>query len=132
MKMMALDHGRARTGVAVSDPEGVIARPLPAIANVGSPDGQAALDALIAAEAPERIIVGDPILMSGESGAQSRAARSFAGRLRSRVAPPVELYDERLTTAEARRRRAESGSASDLDSLAACILLEAAMAAGRS
>ena len=132
MKVMALDHGSARTGVAVSDPAGVIVRPLPAIGRVGTPDGQHELDALIASEEPGRIVVGDPILMSGESGAQSRAARSFAGRLRSRVGVPVELYDERLTTAEARRRRAESGSASDLDSLAACVLLEAALAAGRA
>ena len=131
MKVLALDHGRARTGVAVSDPEGVLARPLPAIARIGTPAGWEALDAVIAAEAPARIVVGDPVLMSGEAGAQARAARAFAGRLRARVDVPVELHDERLTTVEARRRRSEGGGASDLDSVAACVLLEAVLAVSR-
>lgn len=128
MKILALDHGAARTGVAVSDPTGSLVRPLPSIDRISTPAGWDALDAVIASEDPGRIIVGDPILMSGEVGSQARAARSFAGRLRSRIDLPVDLHDERLTTAEAARRRAESGSQSDLDSLAACVLLEAVLA----
>ena len=129
MKVLALDHGSARTGVAVSDPTGTIARPLPAIARVDSPVGRRELDAVIAREEPERIVVGEPRSMSGEVGAQARAAAGFAGRLRARTSVPVDLWDERLTTVEAGRRGREGGSRADLDSLAACVLLEAYLAA---
>jgi putative Holliday junction resolvase len=130
VKVLALDHGAARTGVAVSDPTGTLARPLPAIARVDSPAGRRALDAVIAAEAPERIVVGEPRTLAGARGAQARSAAGFAARLRGRVDVPVELWDERLTTVEARRRAREGGSEADLDSLAACVLLEAYLATG--
>ncbi len=129
MKVLALDHGSARTGVAVSDLTGTIARPLPAIARVDTPAGTRALDAVIAAEAPDLIVVGEPRTMSGERGPQARAAAGFAGRLRGRSGLPVEMWDERLTTVEAGRRRREGGSRADLDSLAACVVLEAYLAA---
>jgi putative Holliday junction resolvase len=128
VKVLALDHGSARTGVAVSDPTGTLARPLPAIARVDSPAGLRLLDAVIAEEGPERIVVGEPRTPSGERGAQARSAAGFAARLRARVGVPVDLWDERLTTVEARRRAAEGGSRADLDSLAACVLLEAYLA----
>jgi putative Holliday junction resolvase len=131
VKVLALDHGPARTGVAVSDPTGTIARPLPAILRVDSPEGTAQLDRLIAEEAPERILVGDPRALSGARGAQARSAGGFAARLRARVSAPVELVDERLTTVEAGRRRAESGARADLDSLAACVILEGYLASRR-
>jgi putative holliday junction resolvase len=131
VKVLALDHGAARTGVAVSDPTGTLARPLPAIARVDSPGGSRRLDAVIAAEAPERIVVGEPRTLAGERGPQARSAAGFAARLRARVDVPVELWDERLTTAEARRRGREGGSGADLDSLAACVLLEAYLATAR-
>jgi putative Holliday junction resolvase len=130
VKVLALDHGRARTGVAVSDPTGTLARPLPAIARVGTPAGVRALDAVIAAESPERI-VGDPRHLNGARGGQAKEAESFAARLRRRSGLPVELVDERLTTVEAGRRRREGGSQADLDSLAACVLLEAYLAGAR-
>ncbi|HEX2503619.1 MAG TPA: Holliday junction resolvase RuvX, partial [Miltoncostaeaceae bacterium] len=66
--------------------------------------------------------------LAGERGSQARSAGGFAARLRTRVDVPVELWDERLTTAEARRRAREAGSPADLDSLAACVLLEAYLA----
>lgn len=129
MKVLALDHGSARTGVAVSDPTGTIVRPLPAIARIDSAAGVRALDAVIAGEAPAVIVVGEPRSLSGERGSQARAAGGFAGRLRARVDVPVEMWDERLTTVEAERRAREGGSRADLDSLAACVLLEAYLAA---
>jgi putative Holliday junction resolvase len=131
VKVLALDHGPARTGVAVSDPTGTVARPLPAIPRVDSPEGREALDRVIAAEAPERILVGDPRVLSGARGRQARSAGGFAERLRARVTAPVELVDERLTTVEAARRRAETGARGDLDSLAACVLLEGYLASRR-
>jgi putative Holliday junction resolvase len=131
VKVLALDHGPARTGVAVSDPTGTVARPLPAIPRVDSPEGREALDRVIAAEAPERILVGDPRVLSGARGRQARSAGGFAERLRARVTAPVELVDERLTTVEAARRRTETGARGDLDSLAACVLLEGYLASRR-
>jgi putative Holliday junction resolvase len=128
VKVLALDHGSARTGVAVSDPTGTIARPLPAIARVDSTRGRAALDEVIGREEPELIIVGEPRSLSGERGAQARAAGGFAGRLRQRHAVPVVMWDERLTTVEAARRGREGGAQADLDSMAACVLLESYLA----
>ena len=130
MKLLALDHGRARTGVAVTDPTGTLVRPLPAIARVDTPTGMRALAAIVDRERPERIIVGDPLLLSGERGAQARAAAGFAERVRGRFGIPVELVDERLSTREASRRLAEAGNrrdGPDLDSAAACVLLESVL-----
>jgi putative Holliday junction resolvase len=128
VKVLALDHGPARTGVAVSDPTGTIARPLPVIRRVDSPEGRRALDDLIARERPERIVVGEPRTLAGGRGSQARMAATFARRLRGRVDVPVELWDERLTTVEAERRGREAGARADADSLAACVLLEAYLA----
>ena len=101
MKALALDLGRARTGVAVTDPSGTIVRPLPVIHEIDRPEGAAALDAVLAEQAPEVIVIGKPLLMSGVAGEQAHHASSFAGRLRARVDARVELADERLSTAEA-------------------------------
>ena len=125
MKVLALDHGRARTGVAVSDPTGALARPLPAIRRVESPAGRDELRAVVAREAPAMIVVGDPRHLSGARGEQARSAEAFARRLQRDLGLPVEMVDERLTSVEAGRRARESGSTADLDSLAACVLLEA-------
>jgi putative pre-16S rRNA nuclease len=131
VKVLALDHGSGRTGVAVSDPTGTLARPLPAIRRVDSPAGAAALAEVVAREAPERIVVGDPRHLSGARGSQARAAAAFADRVRGRFGLPVDLLDERLTTVEAGRRAREGGSRGDLDSIAACVLLESYLAGAR-
>jgi len=129
VKVMAIDHGPVRSGVAVSDPTGTLARPLRVIERIDAPGGQRLLMRMIAEETPERIVVGDPRLLSGRAGAQASVAAAFAERLREDVAVPVELVDERLTTAEATRRRAEAGGprrgGPGIDSLAACVMLEA-------
>ncbi len=114
--------------MAVSDPTGTIVRPLPVIQRIASPAGAARLNAVIAAEAPDLIVVGEPRLLSGEQGTQARTARRFAQNLQKHVKVPVEMFDERLTTVEAGRRRSEGGSRAEIDSLAACVLLEAFLA----
>lgn len=114
--------------MAVSDPTGTIARPLAPILRVESREGRAELDRVIADAAPDLIVVGEPRQLSGEVGEQARAAASFAERVRRRTGIPVELADERLTTVEAGRRAAVSGSPTSVDSLAACVLLEAFLA----
>lgn len=116
--------------MAVSDPTGTIARPLPPILRIDSRDGQAALDHLIAEHAPAKIVVGEPKQLSGAVGEQARVVHAFVERLRARVDVPVELVDERLSSVEAARRAKESGSATGVDSLAACILLESVLVRG--
>lgn len=79
---------------------------------------------MIAETQPQLILVGEPRHLSGAAGQQAQSAAAFAERLRARHAIPVELVDERLTTVEATRRAHESGSRTNIDSLAACVLLE--------
>lgn len=120
MKLVALDHGPARTGVAVSDPTGTIARPLGVVERVGSAAGFAALLAILAAEGPERIVVGLPRSLGGGEHGQARSARAFAARLSAAVEVPVELFDERYTTKLADQR----GGVAGRDARAAATLLE--------
>jgi putative Holliday junction resolvase len=96
--VLALDFGSARTGVAVSDPTGTIARPLCVVARAASADGLAELERLVDAEGAEQVVVGHPLTLRGDRGAQARATERFAAALRSRLAVPVVLFDERFTT----------------------------------
>ena len=117
-KVLALDFGAARTGVAVSDPTGTLARPLGVVeraADTGLDD----LLELIRTEAPERVVVGLPLTLRGAVGEQARVTEEFVAALRGRVEVPVETYDERFTTALA----GQSGGHSDEDARAAAHLL---------
>jgi putative holliday junction resolvase len=98
VKLLALDYGSARTGVAVSDPTGTIARPLEVVASVGTPKGMARLLEVIGAEQPEAIVVGLPLTLRGEHGAQADETAVFVETLRGIVSVPVETYDERFTS----------------------------------
>jgi putative Holliday junction resolvase len=98
VKVVALDFGRARTGVAVSDPTGTVARPVGVVERAATEDGLARLAALIAAEGAERIVVGLPLTLRGERGEQARETESFADALRAVVDVPVVTFDERFTT----------------------------------
>jgi putative Holliday junction resolvase len=98
VKVLALDYGSARTGVAVSDPTGTLARPLATIDRVGEPAGFDRLLAVISDEAPERIVVGLPLTLRGEHGAQARATDRFVDALREATDVPIESYDERFTS----------------------------------
>jgi putative Holliday junction resolvase len=102
VKVLALDYGPARTGVAVSDETGTVARPLEIVERVGSPGGRAELLAIVAREAPDLIVVGLPRTPSGARGAQAQATLAFVGRLRREIEIPIELEDERFTTSIAR------------------------------
>ena len=124
MRVLALDHGEARCGVAVSDPTGAIATPLPV---VGRPDTKAGLRAiaeLVEEHGVDRVIVGLPLTLAGEEGQQALRARVFAEALQQRVSVAVELHDERLTTRLAERSGGEAGA----DSRAAAHLLESWLA----
>lgn len=98
VKVLALDYGRARTGVAVSDPTGTLARPLAVIERVDSAPGRARLGELIRAEAPERIVVGLPLTLRGERGRQVGETERFIETLRTLTRLPIESFDERFTS----------------------------------
>jgi putative Holliday junction resolvase len=98
VKVLALDFGAARTGVAVSDPTGTLARPLGVIERAATDLGMEQLLALITEERPERIVVGMPITLRGEHGEQARETATFIELLRERLAIPVETFDERFTS----------------------------------
>ena len=98
MKVLALDYGSARTGVAVSDPTGTLARPVGVVQGVRTEAGLARLVELIRAEAPERVVVGLPLTLKGERGAQALETESFVDELRRALDVPVERFDERFTT----------------------------------
>ena len=129
MRALALDHGSARCGCALSDPSGTLATPVGAVERPDTRRGLTALADLVEERGVERVVVGLPLTLAGDEGRQAAAARAFAERLAERVAPvPVELYDERLTTRQAQR----TGGRGPEDSRAAAHLLEAWLEAGGS
>jgi len=120
-RVMALDYGAARCGVALSDPSGTLATPLPVVERAGTRKGLARLAEVISSSGAERVVVGLPLTLAGDEGPQAAETREFAQRLGRRVQVPIELYDERLTTVQAER----AGGSADADSRAAAHLLEA-------
>jgi putative Holliday junction resolvase len=119
VKVLALDYGPARTGVAVSDPTGTLARPVGVVERASSEAGLARLLELVRAEEPDRIVVGLPLTLRGEHGEQARATERFVATLREAVDVPVESLDERFTTALA----AQTPSRAAEDARAAAHLL---------
>lgn len=132
MRVMALDVGDRRIGVALSDPLGMLASPLTTIERT-TPDTDAAIDAILAlAEQHEaaEILVGIPYLMSGRIGAQARITLDFAAALADRVSIPITQADERLSSVQADRMLAQSGGAATrdrgyTDAAAAAVILQA-------
>jgi putative Holliday junction resolvase len=119
VRILAVDHGAARAGCAISDPTGTIARPLDVIE---PPDPQAVAELAVEHEV-ELVVVGLPVSLSGGEGPQASEARAFKDALAKILDVPVETYDERLTTRLA-ERSARSGAAAPPDALAAAHLLE--------
>ena len=121
MKVIALDYGAARTGVAISDATGTLARPLAVVERAASEAGLRELVALVAAEGAERIVVGLPLTLRGEEGLQANETALFVDALRAAVDVPVESFDERFTTTLA---AAGPSSRAPEDARAAAHLLE--------
>jgi putative Holliday junction resolvase len=119
MKVMALDFGSARTGVAVSDPTGVVARPVCVVERASGETGLAEIARLALEQGVDEIVVGHPLTLRGDRGEQARAAERFAKALRAAVDVPVKLFDERFTTDLAE----QSPSATPTDARAAAHLL---------
>jgi putative holliday junction resolvase len=123
-RIVALDHGEARCGFAVSDPSGTLASPLPPVERPDTERGLAEAVRLIEGQDAELVIVGLPLTLAGDEGQQAQLARTFAERLRGKLSIPVELHDERLTTRLAER----TGGGAPADSRAAAHLLESYLA----
>jgi putative holliday junction resolvase len=120
LRVLALDYGAARCGVAVSDPTGTLATPLDPVLKPGTKKGLQRLRELVRELEVERVVVGLPVSLGGGDSAQTRETRHFADRLGSVVDVPVELYDERFTTSLAE----QAGGNAALDSRAAAVLLD--------
>jgi putative Holliday junction resolvase len=120
MRVLALDYGAARCGVAVSDPTGTLATPLDPVLRPGTKKGLQRLREIVGETGAERVVVGLPVSLAGGDSAQTREARQFADRLTAALSVPVELYDERFTTSLAE----QAGGTASLDSRAAAILLD--------
>jgi putative holliday junction resolvase len=119
VKVLALDYGRARTGVAVSDPTGQVARPLCVVARAATDSGIARVVELVRDEGAERVVVGLPVTLAGEHGEQAQETERFVEALRSALDVPVESFDERFTTDLAD----QSGTRAPRDAAAAAHLL---------
>ena len=120
MRVLALDYGAARTGVAVSDATGTLARPVGVVERAASEAGLDQVVALVAEHEAELVVVGLPLTLRGERGAQARETEAFVEALRSRLQIPVETEDERFTTALAQ----QTGGRAPEDALAAAHLLQ--------
>jgi putative Holliday junction resolvase len=124
VRVLALDYGAARTGVAVSDATGTLATPLEVVERAASEAGLARIRALVDEHGVELVVVGLPLTLRGELGAQARETEVFVEALGEQVVVPVETYDERFTTALAER---DSGVRPE-DARAAAYLLESYLA----
>jgi putative pre-16S rRNA nuclease len=121
VRVLALDYGSARCGCALSDPTGTLATPIDPIERPATRRGFARVTDLVRDRGVERVVVGLPLGLSGADTAQTRETRAFADRLAAAVGVPIEMYDERFTTAIAAR---SGGARASEDSRAAAVLLE--------
>ena len=127
MRAIALDYGAARTGVAVSDATGTLARPVGVVERAASPAGLDRVTELVAEYGVEVVVVGLPLTLRGERGPQAIETEAFIARLRSRCRIPILTEDERLTTSIARRMPSSSrrrSSTTGDDAQAAAVLLQ--------
>jgi putative holliday junction resolvase len=99
VRVIALDYGSARTGIAVSDPTGTIATPLGVVVKAGTPAGLEEIRKVVAEHGAELVVVGLPLTLRGEHGSQAVETADFVRALEHALDVPVETYDERFTTA---------------------------------
>lgn len=130
MRVIGLDLGSKRIGVAVSDRSGTIATPLTVLQRRGRPaDDHRAIAALVAEEEAEMVVVGLPLSLSGEFGPAAKAALREVDAIASVVGVPVETCDERLSTVTADRTLMEANMRADarrrvVDKVAAAVILQ--------
>jgi putative holliday junction resolvase len=135
-RVLALDLGDVRIGVAISDAERRLAVPL-GVVRTGAPADLKAIRSIVADNEVSLVVVGDPLLLSGERGDRSRKAAEFATALRAVLEVPVELQDERLSTVEAERALRSAGASGrearrSVDQSAATVILQSWLDADRA
>ena len=128
-RVLALDVGRKRIGLAISDPLGITAQGLPNLERTRKRDDLAALGRLAEENDVAMLVIGNPVNMGGAEGRQSAWVREFAAALEKQTGLPICFWDERLTTVEANRVLRQSGislekRAAAVDRLSAVILLQ--------
>ena len=128
-RILALDVGRKRIGLAVSDPLGITAQGLPNLVRKNKRTDLEQMARIAADHGVVLFLIGDPLHMSGDAGRQAEWVREFADDLTEYTGVPVRLWDERLTTVQASRVLRESGisiekRARAVDRLSAVILLQ--------
>jgi putative Holliday junction resolvase len=129
MAIVALDLGKRRIGVAATDASGLAVHPLGTVERRNLKYDLEAIAALVAGREVDRVIVGLPLNMDGSEGPAARTAREFAQQLRTSLGLPVELFDERLTSFEAKERLKQislrrSKRKPAIDQIAAMVILE--------
>ncbi len=129
MRVLGIDFGEARIGLAISDHEARLAVPLTTLERTSDGEAIAHIGAVVAEEGVELLVIGEPRNLDGTLGERARRVRSFLRKLRRTVQLPCELVDERLTTVEARQRLQEAGVDTRrfperIDAVAAQILLQ--------
>jgi putative Holliday junction resolvase len=128
-RILGLDVGDRRIGVAISDPLGYTAQPLLTLSRTNRRNDLRSLARLLRKHAVTQIVVGNPLYMSGDLSPQAVKAQAFAELLRTEFQLPVHLWDERLSTTEAHRHLDASGHAvlgrkAIIDQVAAVLILQ--------
>lgn len=129
MRVLGIDFGEVRIGIAISDPAGRMAVPLTTLNRVSDHDAIAQIEAIVARESVEHLVIGEPRNMDGSVGNAANRVRSFRRKLQAQIPLPCDLVDETLTSVEARERLLDAGvdprrAPERIDQLAAQILLE--------
>lgn len=129
MRIMSLDLGEKRIGVALSDPEGLIAQTLTVIHHVSRNKDIQIISGLLAEHEVEKIVVGLPRRLDGTLGPEAKKAEEMARELERRLHVPTILWDERLTTVAAQKAMIEAGVRREkrrekIDAVAAALLLQ--------
>jgi|SRR5688572_14203446 len=128
IRILGIDHGDARIGIAISDELGMLAHPMETI-TIKDTEPLARIGQIVAEKAVETIIIGLPKNMDGTTGPAAEKVRAFAEQLRTKVTCPVRLWDERLTTVAAQKSLHAAGrntkqSRSVIDQAAAQLILQ--------
>jgi putative Holliday junction resolvase len=133
MRILALDVGERRVGVAVSDPTGTIARPLHAIKRASRAEDFAAIARLVDEYRAEAVVVGQPLSLDGHAGPQARRVARYAEALAEMLTVPVIPWDERFSTARAdeilretrgERAKRRARATGEIDAIAAAVILQ--------
>ncbi|HXX40129.1 MAG TPA: Holliday junction resolvase RuvX [bacterium] len=136
-RVLGIDLGTKRIGLALSDPSGIIASPLATLAHRSMREDVERVATLCASHGVTSVVVGWPRNMDGTPGPAARQAETFAGRLRAQTGLPVELWDERLSTVAADRAMIRGGARREdrrltRDRVAAAMMLQSCLDARAS